>query len=46
MSVANAARQAKDEPDKDYLRVSERAAWRMIEKLKPICPEACSLPLS
>ena len=38
MSVANAARQAKDEPDKDYLRVSERAAWQMIEKLKPICP--------
>ena len=38
MSVANAARQAKDEPDKDYLRVSERAAWQMIEKLESICP--------
>ena len=38
MSVANAARQAKDEPDKDYLRVSERAAWQMLETLEPICP--------
>ena len=38
MSVANAARQAKDEPDQDYLRVSERAAWQMLEKLKSICP--------
>ena len=38
MSVANAARQARDEPDKNYLRVSERAAWTMLEKLKSICP--------
>ena len=38
MSVANAARQAKDEPDKDYLRVSASAAWQMLETLEPICP--------
>ena len=38
MSVAVAARQTKDEPDKDYLRVSQASAWKLIAQLANECP--------
>ena len=38
MSVAVAARQTKDEPDKDYLRVSQASAWTLIAQLASECP--------
>ena len=38
MSVAVAARQTKDEPDKDYLRVSQASAWKLIAQLASECP--------
>ena len=38
MSVAVAARQTKDEPDKDYLRVSQASMWKLIAQLASECP--------
>ena len=38
MSVAVAARQTKDEPDKDYLRVSQASMWKLIAQLADECP--------
>ena len=38
MSVAVAARQTKDEPEKDYLRVSQASAWKLIDQLASECP--------
>ncbi len=34
MSVAISARQFRDEPDKEYLRVSEASAWKLLERLR------------
>ena len=34
LSVANSARQSKREPERDYLRVSEAGAWRLLERLE------------
>ena len=52
MSVAISARQFRDEPEKEYLRVSEASAWKLLSRLRPQSPRlaqygfraACGLP--
>ena len=38
LSVSLSARQFRDEPDQEYLRVSEAPAWSLLEKLDVECP--------
>ncbi len=38
MSVAISARQFRDEPEKEYLRVSEESAWRLLSRLRAESP--------
>src|SRR5262249_35911937 len=52
VSVVNSAIEAKNEPDNEYLRISERPAWELLEKLTAINPDfahyslrdACGMP--
>jgi 4-aminobutyrate aminotransferase-like enzyme len=42
VSVVNSTIEARNEPDNEYLRISERPAWRLLEKLSAISPDfAC-----
>ena len=38
MSVAISARQFRDEPEKEYLRVSEASAWKLLSRLREQSP--------
>ncbi len=38
MSVAISARQSSEEPERDYLTVSEEAAWNLLGRLDAVCP--------
>jgi len=42
LSVANAAEQTAEEPDNDYLRVSEAPAWQALERFAAISPRLAS----
>lgn len=54
MSVCHAAHQSKSNPDNDYLLISEKPAWALLEQLKGINPrfahyafrQACGFPAS
>ena len=38
MSVSSSARQFREEPERDYLRVSENPAWNLLDRLRVECP--------
>jgi 4-aminobutyrate aminotransferase-like enzyme/Ser/Thr protein kinase RdoA (MazF antagonist) len=39
VSVVNSAIEARNEPDNEYLRISERPAWQLLEKLSAVSPD-------
>src|SRR5262249_61854508 len=52
VSVVNSAIETRNEPDNEYLSISERPAWELLEKLRAITPDfayyafrdACGFP--